>query len=47
MRGTALVINKDHTVTILENLDKAEYEKLNKKNQVVWCEGTIDFDYGY
>jgi len=44
---TALLVNKDHTVTILENIEKADIEKLNKKNQVVMFDETIDFDYGY
>lgn len=44
---TALLVNKDHTVTILENVNKADIEKLNEKNQVVLYDETIDFDYGY
>jgi len=28
MKGTALLINKDHTVTVLENVDHEVYEEL-------------------
>lgn len=48
MKGTALLINKDHTVTVFENLDKTEVEKLHQnKQQIVWYEEEIDWDYGY
>lgn len=48
MKGTALLINKDQTVTVFENLNEEEIEKLYKKEQqVVFCEETIDWNYGY
>lgn len=48
MKGTALLINNDQTVTVFENLDKTDVEKLHKKQQqIVWCEDAIDWDYGY
>lgn len=28
MKGTALLINKDHTVTVLENVEREVYEEL-------------------
>lgn len=28
MKGTALLINKDHTVTVLENVERKVYEQL-------------------
>lgn len=67
MKGTALLMNKDQTVTVLENVDHEVYEELaNQEDEkdiqckiddkevkfdpvtkVVWCEDTIDWDYGY
>lgn len=42
---TALQINKDHTITIYENIDRTEVENLDKN--VVLYEDAIDLDYGY
>lgn len=67
MRGTTLLINEDHTVTVLENISRDVYEVLACQDvtqelyctiddrevcfgsiaKVVWCENTIDWDYGY
>lgn len=48
MKGTALIINKDQTVTVFENLNKEEIEKLHRKGkQIVFCEEAIDWNYGY
>lgn len=67
MKGTALLINQDHTVTVLENISHDVYEELACQDtaqelyctigekevhfgpitKVVWCEETIDWDYGY
>lgn len=43
---TALQINKDHTVTIYENIDRTEIENLNNEDIVLY-EDAIDWDYGY
>ncbi|GEM_PF-791362 len=67
MKGTALLINEDHTVTVLENISHDVYEELacqeTKQDlhceidekvvhfdsiaKVLWCDNTIDWDYGY
>ena len=67
MTGTALLINKDRTVRVLEDVNHNIYEELacqiNSTNaecmidekmvqfgsiiKVVWCDDTIDWNYGY
>jgi hypothetical protein len=67
MKGTAVLIEQDHTVKVLENVEHEVYEELvsqkHEKKQhctiddktvnlgpiakVVWCEETIDWNYGY
>ncbi|MHA6252815.1 hypothetical protein [Oceanobacillus sp. CAU 1775] len=67
MTGTALLINKDRTVRVLENVTHDTYEelatqlnttqaecKIDEKVvqfgsiiKVVWCDDTIDWNYGY
>jgi len=67
MTGTALLIKKDRSVRILENIKHDTYEELVKQenandatcmidekkvyfgpiSKVVWCENTIDWNYGY
>lgn len=33
MKGTALLINKDHSVTVLENVDHDLYEELTNQDE--------------
>ncbi len=67
MKGTALLIKDDHSVTILENVDRSVSKELAKQEDsttcqctinekevkfdsvsaVVWCEDSIDWNYGY
>lgn len=56
MIGTALLINDDHTVTVLEDVEEKQFEvlkeeeladKVNPAVSVIFCEEAIDWDYGY
>lgn len=67
MTGTALLINKDRTVRVLEDIHRDTYQELvSQENsidvacmidekmvqfgsitKVVWCDDSIDWNYGY
>ncbi len=56
MNGTALLINEDNTVTVFEdvaekNLNALKAEEVennfNEPVSVIFCEDTIDWEYGY
>ena len=48
MVGTALLINGDNTVTVLENVREKEIaDKIKPAVSVIFYEDQIDWEYGY
>jgi len=56
MIGTALLINDDNTVTVLEDVEAEKFDvlkeeeltdKVNPAVSVIFCEDAIDWEYGY
>lgn len=56
MIGTALLINDDNTVTVLEGVEEKNFDvlkedeltdKINPSVSVIFCEEAIDWEYGY
>ena len=54
--GTALLINDDNTVTVLEDVEAEKFDvlkeeeltdKVNPAVSVIFCEDAIDWEYGY
>lgn len=42
MKGTAILFEKDHTVTFLENVDRAVYEDLKKQCGLKNCNCNVE-----
>jgi len=52
MNGTALLINDDYTVKVLENVKKEQANEMKKAKStkqvsVIYHEAAIDWEYGY
>ena len=52
MNGTALLINDDYTVTVLENVAEKQFDTLkeddsNRTVSFIYHEDAIDWEYGY
>ncbi|WP_461201544.1 hypothetical protein [Anoxybacillus sp. TBDG-1] len=49
MKGLAILFEENHTVTILEDVEKEQLEEVadEETEAVLWHDEEIDWDYGY
>ncbi|MBE2905939.1 MULTISPECIES: hypothetical protein [Anoxybacillus] len=49
MKGLAILFEENHTVTILEDVEKEQLEEVvdEETEAVLWHGEEIDWDYGY
>ena len=53
MNGTALLIQEDHTVKVLENVKEQQFDMLKEEKETkdtvsfIYHEDVIDWEYGY
>ncbi|MBB5354076.1 hypothetical protein HNR43_000031 [Anoxybacillus mongoliensis] len=49
MKGLAILFEEDHTVTIVEDVEKEQLEEVadEQTEAVLWHDEEIDWDYGY
>ncbi len=49
MKGLAILFEEDHTVTIVEDVEKERLEEVvdEQIEAVLWYDEEIDWDYGY
>ncbi|WP_339170626.1 hypothetical protein [Anoxybacillus sp. FSL W8-1294] len=49
MKGLAILFEEDHTVTIVEDVEKERLEEVvdEQIEAVLWHDEEIDWDYGY
>lgn len=49
MKGLAILFDENHTVTIVEDVEKEQLEEVidEETEAVLWYDEEIDWDYGY